>query len=479
MKDLNSEGKILTQQIKTRRLSVAEGAAASITSGAGEAYISPYAIELGANNFQIGLLSSLAGFLGPIAQLIGSRLIEKFSRRKIIFYSVLIQASIWFLFCLLGLTFLFKGQSPYLIPAFIGIFILYSFAGSFGGPAWFSMLGESVPANIRGQYFSKRNRWSGIFNIVATTLAALILYLAQSGTWLIFGFILLFVISAITRYISATLINFHYDPPLKPAPDYYFSFWQFIRRAPQNNFGRFVFYIATINLAVNLANPFFAVYLWKDLAFNPIWFTAINISAGIFSFLFLPFWGRLADQYGNRELLRLGSLLVMPVPLLWLVSGSPLYLILVPQLLQGIGWSAFALAASNFIYDSVTPERRALCVAYQNVLNGVGVLIGASLGGLLAGISLGVEFSPWLLVFSLSVLARLIVHYLIFPNFKEVRQDTKQHHHNPLLYLIEFSNFPFLFREWETTVDNKTIFFWHRLKQRWYNKNNGTREPKQ
>ncbi len=422
---------------KTRKISIVEGSFASVMSGAGDSYITPYAIELKANNAQVGAITSLAGILGPLAQIFGSKLIEKYPRKKIVFVAVILQALMWIAILGLGFIFLKYGESIYLIPLLIASYILYAIFGSLGGPAWFSMMGDVVPENSRGSYFSKRNRITGFVAIASTLLASLLLYYTKLGGIIIYGFLVLFAISSIARFISGILINKYYEPPIKLSKEYYFSFWQFIKKAPSNNFGRFTIYIALINLSVNIAGPFFAVYMWKDLGFNPIWFTLVNISAGLFSILLVPIWGRFADKYGNREMLKIGSIFISIIPFLWLFSGNPLYLILVPQLISGIGWAAFNLAASNFIYDAVTVERRAICVAYYSVLSGLGVFIGAIAGGLIAEYSNITFINIFFFIFIVSGIFRALFSIIMIPRIREVRTTISKDRPNPLNYLKE------------------------------------------
>ncbi|MFA6416067.1 MAG: MFS transporter [Candidatus Paceibacterota bacterium] len=424
---------------RTRKLSIKEGMAASITGGAGESYITPFALELKASNFQISLLSGLASLIGPIAQLGGSRLIEKFSRRSIVVTSVILHASVWFIFASLGGWFYFYGQSYLLIPLLILAYIIYALAGSLGGPAWFSLLGDAVPENIRGAYFSNRNKINIAVNISATLLASLLLFYAKENQWLILAFISLFIIAGIARYFSAFFLSKHHEEKMSLPENYFFSLWQFIRKAPSNNFGRFAIYVAAINLAMNISGPFFAIYMWRDLALNPIWYTIISISGSLFTLLFMPMWGKFADRYGNRELLKIGSLIIIPASVLWLFSANPFYLIFVPQLVTGVGWAAFSLAASNFIYDSVTPERRAICVAYQNVLSGLGVFLGAGLGGLIVKYIDFKSFNILFLAFILSAIVRSVFVSLILPSIKEVLSDKYPTKENPLLYFKELA----------------------------------------
>jgi len=212
---------------KTRDLSVKEGAAASVMNGAADSYVSPFAIELGSNNFQIGLLTSLNALASPIIQIFGSRLMEKFNRRSISFISTLLQSVALLGFVLIGMAFLWKPFSFSLPIIFLIAYIVYGLAGSLGGPAWFSMIGDAVPEKIRGRYFSRRNRISNYVNITVTLLAAIFLYYIKASGYLIFGFVVLFAIASLGRFISALLVRQHYAADIKLDKDYYFSFFSF------------------------------------------------------------------------------------------------------------------------------------------------------------------------------------------------------------------------------------------------------------
>ena len=424
------------QKEKTMKLSVKEGAAASVMGGFGESYITPFALALNANNAQIGLLSSFTGLLGPLSQLKGSKLMEKYSRKKITVTFVALQALMWLPILLLSFFFWQNLFTSYLPIILIIFYSLYAIFGSLAGPSWFSLMGDIVPEKIRGRYFSRRNTISGIVVLITTLIAAFLLDLFKTKGLLLLGFSILFFVSGIFRLISTYILKKHYYPKLKLEKGYYFSFFQFVKKAPYNNFGKFVIYIALINFTVQIAAPFFTVYMLKDLGFNYLTFTLVNISQSIFTLLSLQLWGKFSDKYGNRELLRIGSILVPFIPILWLFSSSPIYLMLVVQLVAGIGWAAFNLAASNFIYDSVSVQRRGICVAYYSLMNGIGIFLGAALGGLLAQYLIISFMNKLLFIFLLSGIARLIVSLVMMPKIKEIRQVSKLRA-NPFLYIKE------------------------------------------
>lgn len=421
---------------KTRDLSIKDGAAASVMNGAADSYVAPFAIELGSNNFQIGLLTSLNALTSPVIQIFGSRLMERFNRRSISFVSVLLQSIALLGFVLIGLAFLWKPFSFSWPILFLIAYIIYGLAGSLGAPAWFSMIGDAVPENIRGRYFSHRNRVSNYVNITVTLLAAVFLYYVKASGYLILGFVVLFAIASLGRFTSSLLTRKHYAADIKLNKEYYFSFFRFVRLAPSNNFGRFAIYVALISFAVQIANPFFAVYMWKDLALNPIWFMAISISTTFYSAISMKLLGRFADKYGNKELLRISWLLFGFSPIFWIFSTNPLYLILVPQLLMGIGWAGFALATGNFIYDNVTVPRRGMVLAYYNLLNGIGVFFGATLGGLLSQYLSFSFFNVLFVIFIISAVLRVIISLWFIPKLKEVRNEIHPAESNPFKYFV-------------------------------------------
>jgi len=424
---------------KTRDYSIKEGSAASVMGGAGESYITPFAAEIGASNLQIGLMSSLVNLAGPVFQLLGSRLPERFSRKKIVFISIVLQASAWLLFILIGWLDLHGGKLAYLPLLLIAAYIFYVCCGAIGGPSWFSLLGDAVPEVKRAKYFSKRNKITGLFSVAAALAASLWLFFAKDAGLLIIGFIALFSIALIARLVSAYFFSKHYVAPITLDRGYWFSFWNFVSKIPTGNFNRFAAYVAVMNLVMNIANPFFALYMWKDLALNPIWFAIVATSAGIFSALSMTLWGRFAEKYGNRELLRVGSLLLALMPFLWLLSRNPIYLVLIAQLISGIGSAAFNLSASNFIYDSVSRPRRAICVAYFNLLNGIGIFFGSLIGGLLAQY-LHLKFmSIFLFIFIVSGVLRLLITEFFLPLVKEIKAVSRPARKNPLLYIWDFA----------------------------------------
>ncbi len=421
IKDQQSKEQAEEEKIKkSLRYSVYDGAAASVMEGTGNNYIAPFAIAMNANNTEVGLLTSMPNLVAPLFQLKASKLIEKFSRKKIVLAAVLLHALLWL--PILAIPFIFKENGAILLIIF---FTTFAIAGSFAGPAWASWMGDLVPESSRGNYFGRRNRIAGILALTSTLIASRFLDFFRAQQKVFIGFAILFFTAMIARLISRYYLSKKYEPQFIVDKSKYFSFFDFTKKMKDNNFGRFVIYLALIHLAANIAGPFFAVYMLKDLKLSYLQFTLINISATIATLATMPFWGKLADKFGNVNILRICGLLIAFVPINWLFSSNFIYLIII-NIFAGFAWAGFNLCAGNFIYDSTTRERRALCVSYYNIYNGIGVFIGATLGGLIATF-FDIKFMNILfLIFLLSGIVRLLVSLIFLPKLKEMRLKQSQ-----------------------------------------------------
>lgn len=414
---------------ETKELSVKEGIAAGIMDGAGVKYITPYALAVGANNAQIGFLTSIPTLLGNFSQLFTYKAIQKFSRKKVLAFGVFLQALMWLPILAVGYLYFYKGIdhgfSATLLILFYTLFVLF---GSFISPAWNSLIKDNVDDD-EGNYFGNRIKIIEFIGLIVMLVCGLLLNYF-SGINLFLGFFILFAIAFFARMISAYLLNKHYEPKLKFEKQYYFSLTQFIKRIPQSNFGKFTVAVSLINFATYIASPFFAVYVLRELGVNYAVWTLIVVFNIFGSLIFVPVWGKFADNYGNVKALRWTGILIPLIPLLWFLTFfvvkidftiAIIYLILV-EIFSGFVWAGFNLCTKNFIYDAVSREKLALCISYYNVFNGVAVFMGATIGGLIASINFNFfGISTILILFLISAALRIIAYFSLMPKIKEVR----------------------------------------------------------
>ncbi len=413
---------------KARKISVKEGSAYSVMDGFGLRNITPYALALGAKNTHIGFLSSIPQLLGHLFQLNTIQVMKKTSRKRIAILGAIIQALMWIPLIGVGAYFfIFHGSASTAALLLIISYTILVLSGLFIGPAWNSWM-KDIITKASGRYFGMRNRIIGFIALVSMLIAGVILDIFK-GKNLFIGFVIIFSIAFISRMISAYLFKKKYEPKLVYEHSYYFNFFQFLKRIHKNNFGRFTIYIAAMMLATAIASPFFAVYMLKELHFNYVTYTLIIIVSSLTNLVFMPMWGKFSDRYGNIKMIKICGFFVPFVPFLWLASP---FLIHFPLLLffylvfieafSGAAWAGFNLSASNFVYDTVTRQRMALCIAYSNILHSAGILVGAFLGGFVSSASfISLGLTPLLFIFLLSGIARLLVSLIFLSHLKEVK----------------------------------------------------------
>ena len=391
---------------KSLRSSFLDGTFFSVMFGFGDTYLNAYAIALKASSFQIGLLSSLPGLLSALIQIKTPEWTEKVGRSRMINWGIFVQAGMWLPIILL--PFFFPHSA---VPWLIAMVTLYLLCGALTGPAWGSIMSQYLPRKSRGKYFSWRSRIHGAITLAATFAAGYILTLfPRQG---ITGFAVIFFVAMISRFISWYYLTKMYEPRLCAKPGASFTL-------RESNFVKFVFFIAATSFSVYLAAPFFAVYLLRELKFDYLSFTFITMVPTLATLATLGSWGRHTDRVGSIKVLQLTSLMIPLLPILWIFSDEKWYLVLI-QALSGFAWAGFNLAASNFIYDAVSEEKRVRCISYFNLINGLGTFAGALLGGYLATRLPALYGSVFFSVFLLSGICRMLARVLLLPSLKEVK----------------------------------------------------------
>lgn len=412
------------------KISIKEGSAWSLMEGFGNKYITPYALSIGATNTQIGILSSLPGLLGNILQIPVLHLIRKNSRKKVVFIACLFQALMWIPIISIGFLYFFNYiNSRIASNLLIIIYSLLIIAGSTANPAWNSWMKDILKTNI-GEYFGKRSR---IINFVVTLsmLSAGIILNFFGKEYAFKGFLIIFLIAFAGRMISAYLVTRQYEPKFNYENKDYFSLRQFIKKMFFNNFGHFVIYISLISFATAIAGPFFAVYMLKDLNFSYIEYTLVSLSSILTIIIFMPFWGKFADKFGNIKVIKITGFFVPLVPVFWLASSliqktNPLFPIIYLMIIEGFSgfaWSGFNLSANNFVYDAVSREKMVFCFTYFNIINAFGTFIGAYAGGFIASQNILIfGMKSILIIFLISAGLRFLISLKMISFLKEVRE---------------------------------------------------------
>ncbi len=400
------------------KFSFRDGIFASVMSGFTHEYLTPFLLLLGGTARQVGVLNALPNLFASLIQLKSADIPERLkSRRKTINIFVLLHA-----FMLLPMTImaLRGGISPVVFIAFV---VLFTSFGAIATPAWGSLMSDLVAKERRGEYFGWRNRALGFITVGSAFIAGFILHMMKKVN-IFYGFGIIFGFAFIFRMVSWYYLTKMHEPPLEYKKESYFNLIDFLARIRESNFAKYVLFVSTMNFSVNLASPFFAVLMLRDLRFNYLLYTLITITATLTIYLMISRWGRHADKVGNLKIIKFTSPLIGIIPVLWIFNRHPVFLILA-QLFSGFVWAGFNLCTTNFIYDAVTPEKRTRCISYFNMLNGLALCCGALAGGFLLRWLPPLFGYKILTLFLISSVLRIAVGTFIPDKLKEVRPVEK------------------------------------------------------
>ena len=412
---------------KSLNYSIIDGAFCSMMIGFGESFLSVFAIFLKASNMQLGLIGALPQTIGSLFQLSSTKLIQLFkSRKRLVYTGALLQA---LMYIPVALVFFFGTLRVIHLIIFL---CLYWVFGTIANPAWNSWIGDLVNEKERGSYFGRRNKITGFLSFASFLAAGYILQIFSSSISMEYlGFALIFSLAMFSRILSFIYLMKAYEPKYTIAPESNFSFIDFIKQARFRNYGLFVIYLCFINFGVYVSAAFFTPYMLYDLKLSYGMFTIITATAMIMKFVMMPVWGTLSDKYGTKKVLTLSAFLMPVVPVLWTFSPKIWYLVLI-EMYSGFVWAGFDISSFNFIFDSTSSKKRATCVAYYNVLNGIAILLGAVVGGLIVKYN-NLFWSKYLLVFIISFMLRYIASLIFIPKIREVRVVEEISHKKLLL----------------------------------------------
>ena len=427
---------------KTSKDIVREGSLDALKIGAGETYFGAFGVFLGGSPLQIGALATLPPLIGSMAQVFGMRLAEQVrSRRETIAKCIRVQAALCMLFGSVAFVF---SSSWWALSALIGLVAVYHVTIGLIAPLWTSLIGDLVPPTARGEFFGYRNKWMSICTFMSVVAAGELIYAFTNHGYEAWGYLIIFMVAAFSRWASGRAFKLVPDPAIHIPEHSKFSFWQFISRAKQSNFVRFVLFVSSMNFATAIAGPYFAMYMLNDLNLSYREYMVVVSAMVLVQFAVMRSWGKLSDQFGNRKIMSICGALLSVNPLLWLVSSNFCWVIFI-QLYSGLFWAGFNLAAANFVFDAVTAPKRARCFAYQSIINGSLVFIGSAIGGYAANhlphefnasLAVWVNESKFLSLFVVSGLLRALVMVFLFPTFSEVRKVQKARGYQILVRVV-------------------------------------------
>jgi MFS family permease len=316
------------------------------TTLAGGMFLTGLALYLGANSFQIALLSAIPALVTGFSFLAGY-LVRRSGRRKGL---VLWTAGVGRAAFVVIVPFLLLRMKVGLVLFFAAVAVS-SILMTIAGTTWQSWISDLVPEQRRGRFFGLRNAIHGLIGVVTAYSAGRGMDALKAHGHEVLGYGLAFGLAVVFGITSSLLLIRQPEPAMPPKPpvgprELLFG----PLREPQ--FRRLTLFLCVWFVTGTLASPFYLVHMMKNLHFSFAAIGIYSIIGGVAGMVFQLFWGRVIDRFGSRPVTVFNFALVGIMPLLWLFATPSFRLpIWTDGLMNGIVWSGASLGLWNLLLD--------------------------------------------------------------------------------------------------------------------------------
>lgn len=408
----------LTKAQRRKSMNCAYIAATSAVIGGscvGVSTLNLVALKLGAKELYLGFLS-FAVLIPFLCSVLTMSAIERGGKRKIMitWWSVTVILIIPFI---LIVTFADRWTAKTALTFLIIATLLKSTSDALASPGWFPILQDIVPSRITGRFFARiRSFWQSAGLIVLIGSAVLLL---KGDEWWKFQLIFsIGLLGYITRVVAS--IPFSELPPADETTQNLNPVSRFKEFFAQKKLRPVISYICLYIFAATIAEPF-KIKMLRDFGYSFGFILAATAMINLGAIISLRFWGKLADQFGNRPIFSISHIGMIITTLMWVLVEPSTFgsvLIFVLYLLSSIFHSGNGIAQTRYILHAIPNNKQ----NYINLINTTAI-VAWSIAPLIGGLFLvstqnfnfksgAVNFNNYHMLFILNALLFVIPHIL-------------------------------------------------------------------
>jgi len=363
---------------------LATQAMVTLTSGI---FLVAFALELGASNTVIGLLAAIPA-LAELIQIPSVLLVRKLQNRRLLtVLASFISRSFW----------LAIAAIPFFVPQDMALSVLilamcgYSILSAISHCSWNSWMRDLIPVEILGAFFSNRMRLATALAMVLSLIASLFIdfwkthYALPLTEAYSFTFIFGYVAGMLGVFFLATTP----EPGMEITERVNFRS-EISEPFRDLNFRNLLIFLGSWNFAVNLAAPFFTVYLLRRLGMDITWVIALAVLSQLVSVSSYRLWGNAVDRFSNKSVLRISGPLFMVSILAWTFTTLPeVHILTIPLLilihiLTGLSTAGVTLASTSIGLKLAPKGAATAYLATATFVNSLAAGTAPIIGGLFA-----------------------------------------------------------------------------------------------
>jgi MFS family permease len=369
------------------KLIIGDGLAAeAMITLTGGAFLIAMALLMGASNLQIGLLSALPTFTN-VFQLISIWLVRRTNNRRMVTVLCSLLARIPLL--LIGAIPLLFPQTGNINFLIFFLFFFYFF-GSIAGPSWNAWIKDLIPEQIMGSYFAKRSSYTQGLNVILSLAAAFgVDYIRRHfPAYELTTYYCMFIAAGVAGIAGAFILAGAPEPQSYTDKENFFRL--LMRPLRDNNFLRLLIFNSSWVFALNIATPFFTVFMMQGMHLTLSVITILLMVSqltGVFTF---RMWGVFADRYSNKTILAISGPLYIFCVIGWCFVGiyseryANMILLVLIHIFTGIANAGINLSLTNIGLKLAPVKDAVVYLSARNIITAVFSALAPLVGGILA-----------------------------------------------------------------------------------------------
>ncbi|MHB0878100.1 MAG: MFS transporter [Anaerolineae bacterium] len=348
------------------------------------AYLSIFAVRLGASTLMVGLLTGLPSLVLVLTAVPAGRLVAR--QRRIL--PAAVRSSTLF-----ALAYVIIALVPWLAPGWAGAAIVLIWAvaavpSGFAEVSSTTVLAEAVPLERRATVMSTRFAIQALVAAAALPAVGYLLDTMPFPTGYQVVFVVSFAAAMAGIYAFSRLQLAEPEGPPKP-PAGSEGLLQLFAGLSQLRVSRtFALYLASLSLfrlGMALPQPLFSIFWVNHLHLTDSDIALASTVVYILSIAAYFAWGAVANRHGHGPVLTASALGLALYPLITaLAQGLPP--ILLASVTGGLFSSGYSFATFNVLLALAPPQRRADYIALNAVSVYATSLVGPIVGSALAGV---------------------------------------------------------------------------------------------
>jgi MFS family permease len=387
------------------RLLVWEGLIANFGIWLVSPYIAILAIELGASDHAVGLLTSMPALVSMLAMIPLSRIAQRYSTQKAVAAVSAFGNRIFYLF------FAVAPFLGWLNPTvLIAVSVAMAVPGALLNIVWANLQSQLFPAERRASILGYRNAVIKVVSIFATFGGGYFLavvgyprnYSVLFGLTFIACMISVYLITRIDESREGENVTLRSRDP----GESYLSQLKAILRDDDygNKFILFVVSMFVFHFGMNTTAPIWPIYHVRELGLSTTVVGLFNFASGALAVAGFWYLGRVAGKRGDEFVLNISVLCNATFPLLYSLIPSIPWMVLL-QSHVGFWNAGWSLTVYTILLNSSKAQYRPACVATFHTAMSMTGFLAPMFGTLLLGymparvalrVSSGIRIAGWL-----------------------------------------------------------------------------------